>query len=74
MGPRDAIKWWSVYSTYVNLKARGPNQARDGIIFGPQNNIRLLLDLARNTTKNMALYLFIVRGDENDKIVMIISV
>ena len=54
-----------VYTTYVKLKARGPNQAREGIIFGPQDDIQLLLDLARNTTRNIGV-VFIVRGNKND--------
>ena len=42
--------------SYVILKARGTNQARNGIIFGPQDNIQLVLDLALNTTKTWCCF------------------
>ena len=35
------------YNIYVKLKARGPNQARIWIIFGPRDDIKLQLELAR---------------------------
>ena len=57
-----------LYSIYVKLKARGPNQAREGIIFGPQNNIQLLLDLARRHIANTTiLYIFIFLLSEGMK-------
>ena len=43
---------FSLYVTCVKLKARGPNQARGGFNFGPQDHFKLLLDLARRYLEN----------------------
>ena len=64
-----ALTW--AYTIYVKLKARGLNQARDGIILGPQDDIQLLLTGPQHY-KNMALHLFIAKGDENDLITRLV--
>ena len=41
-----------------NSRPRGPNPAREGIIFGPQDNIQLSLDLALRYIANTAATVF----------------